>query len=368
MFGRTLTIAVSIMQIYIIWRACSIPFLRDRMSKKSIIWTGITLWILFYAGRTLDNDFTGVIAKNLEMFSMTWMTTLFLVSISLLFVDMITGFGFVLRRSAPYLRGLALVIGVLLSITALVQGLRPPVVKSYSVNLAGLPVELDGTVIIALSDFHLGSLIDHKWLDARITQVLSQEPDIIVLLGDIFEGHGESQEELLPSLSRLSAPLGVWAVLGNHERYGRNNTSIEMMEQAGFKILRNSWAEVLPGLVLAGVDNLRSRYGSGNGDDPVSNALHGRPPGATIFLSHKPWQADIVENAGVGLMLSGHTHGGQVWPFGYLIQQEYPLLAGRYEIGSMSVIVCRGTGTWGPRMRLWHPGEILRLTIHSNRK
>lgn len=365
MFGRTLTIAVTIMHIYVIWRACSIPLLRDRLSKKSIILSGITLWVLFYAGRTLDDYFTGVIAVYFEIFSMTWMTTMFLVSISLLFTDIITGFGFIVRRYSPYLRGVALVIGVLLSVTALVQGLRPPVVKSYNVNLAGLPAELDGTVIIALSDFHLGALIDHEWLDARVTQVLSEEPDIIVLLGDIFEGHGGSPEKLIPPLNRLSAPLGVWAVLGNHERYRRSKTSIEMMEQAGFKLLRNTWAEVSPELVLAGVDNLRSRYGSGSADNPVVTALQGKPPGATIFLSHKPWQADAAEKVGAGLMLSGHTHGGQVWPFGYLVQQEYPLLAGRYEVGNMSVIVSRGTGTWGPRMRLWYPGEIVRITIHS---
>ncbi len=97
----------------------------------------------------------------------------------------------------------------------------------------------------------------------------------------------------------------------------------------------------------------------------MTRALAGRAPGATILLSHAPSQANRVSAAGVDLMLSGHTHGGQIWPFGYLVRREYPLLAGEYAVGGMTVIVCRGTGTWGPRMRLWHPGEILRITLRA---
>ena len=87
--------------------------------------------------------------------------------------------------------------------------------------------------------------------------------------------------------------------------------------------------------------------------------------GATVFLSHTPWRAEEAAGAGAGLMLSGHTHGGQIWPFGYLVKNRYPLFAGRYEVNRMTVIVCRGAGAWGPRMRLWHPGEILLVTLRS---
>jgi predicted MPP superfamily phosphohydrolase len=128
-------------------------------------------------------------------------------------------------------------------------------------------------------------------------------------------------------------------------------------------MLRNRWAEVRPGLVMTGVEDLRASRRDGQTGNPISQALAGRPPGATILLSHRPRQAETAANAGVGLMLCGHTHGGQIWPFGYVVRHSYPLLAGRYEVGGMRVIVCRGTGTWGPRMRLWRRGEILRLTL-----
>jgi predicted MPP superfamily phosphohydrolase len=113
---------------------------------------------------------------------------------------------------------------------------------------------------------------------------------------------------------------------------------------------------------MVGVDDLTAIHRSGQDGDPISKALAGRPQGATILLSHTPWQADKAAKAGVSLMLSGHTHGGQIWPFDYLVKRVYPLLEGRYEVDGMTVIVCRGTGTWGPRMRLWRPSEIL-LTV-----
>ncbi|MBU0974053.1 MAG: metallophosphoesterase, partial [Proteobacteria bacterium] len=278
-------------------------------------------------------------------------------------IDLITLYGFFMPRLSASLRGFALLIGMTLSVIALVQGLRPPMVEKYEVTVPGLPAALDGTVIVALSDMHLGSQLGKGWLSDRITQVKAEKPDLVVLLGDIFEGHGPPDDQLIAHFRQLSAPYGLWAVLGNHEFYGGSKTNL--FESAGFKLLTNTWVEVRPGLVLAGVEDLTIRGRSGQNNDPISQALVGRPPGATILLSHTPWQAEKAAGKGVGLMLSGHTHGGQIWPFGYLVQKRYPLLEGHYEVDGMSAIICRGTGTWGPRMRLWHPGQILRVTLRG---
>ena len=259
-----------------------------------------------------------------------------------------------------------MVVGGVLSVIALVQGIRPPVMQSYDVYLKSLPEKMNGTVIVALSDLHIGTIIGKKWLEARVNQVKEQEPDLVILLGDILEGHGQPKEEVISILHQLSAPLGVWAVLGNHEFHGRSDKDWTLLYD-GIKLLNNSWAEVKPGLILAGVEDLTTNHRSGRGGDPVSKALTDRPPGATVFLSHTPWEVEKAASVGVGLMLSAHTHGGQIWPFGYLVKRRYPLLEGRYEIDGMTVIICRGTGTWGPRMRLWHPGEILRVTLYSKK-
>ena len=364
MFGIVLTIAVTLMHVYVFWRAGSVPYLKSRVPRKFIFGSGLVLWTVFYLSRELGHGGTGNLARMLELFGMNWMAVLFLTSVTLLTVDLVTIFGFLLPVQAPSLLGLALAAGGLVSMIALVQGIRPPVVQNYEVYLSELPNEMDGIVIIAMSDLHLGSLLGERWMKARVAQVHILQPDIVFLLGDVFEGHGLSHDELLPVLRNLSAPLGVWAVLGNHEFHGRHNTNTTLFKETGIQVLRNSWTEVMPGLILAGVDNLTVRQRSGQGEDIISKALTDRPPGATVFLSHKPWQADRAAKAGVGLMLSGHTHGGQIWPFDYLVKRDYPLFEGRYEVGGMTVIVCRGTGTWGPRMRLWRPGEILRVMLH----
>jgi hypothetical protein len=111
---------------------------------------------------------------------------------------------------------------------------------------------------------------------------------------------------------------------------------------------------------------LTARRCYGQDGNFVEQALAGRPLKAgTIFVSHTPWEADVAARAGAGLMLCGHTHNGQIWPFSYIVRLTYPLLGGRYEVNRMPVIVCRGTGTWGPHMRLWRRSEIVRVTLRS---
>ena len=364
MFGTILIAVCTLMHIYVFLRAATVPFVAQHIPLKILIGASVILWLIFYFGRVVGHGGTGLLAVILEFSGMTWMAILFLTFIPVLAVDIFTVFGFLIPRFSPSLRGWALVLGGLLSLIALFQGLRPPVVRNYEVQLRGLPNNLHGTEIIALSDLHLGSQIGERWLKKRIHQVMALKPDFVVLLGDIFEGHGPSESGMLKTLRRISAPMGVWAVTGNHEFHG-GRRGISVMEKANFQVLRNQWAEIRPGLILAGVDNLTSRGRANQESDPVMQALADRPPGATVLLSHTPWQTEKALKAGVGLMLSGHTHGGQIWPFGYLVRQKYPLLAGKHELEGMTVIVSRGTGTWGPRMRLWYPGEILRVTLKN---
>jgi hypothetical protein len=294
---------------------------------------------------------------------MNWMGILFLLFVSFLAVDLITVFGFFLSRLTPLLRGVALVTGLVLSVIALVQGFRPPVVENYEVHLPGLSHEMDGTVIVAMSDLHMGSILGEEWLTERVPQVRNEKPDMIALLGDLFEGHGRPHKDLLTALSKLSAPLGVWAVTGNHEFHRGGDGNMPFLEEAGIRLLHDRWTEVRTGFVVAGVDDLTTSRRRGRNDDHISKALTGRPPGVTVLLSHTPWQVEKAANAGVNLMLCGHTHSGQIWPFGYIVRIFYPYLAGQYEVAGMPIIVCRGTGTWGPRMRLWRRGEILRVTL-----
>jgi len=365
-FGGILISIVTLMHLHVFWRLGSVPLVARRVRRGVVAAAGLVLWLMFVSGRLYGHGGSGPMAVLLEVAGMNWMAVVFLCFISLTAIELVTGFGWLMPRIAPSLRGGSLAIGVVLSLIGFVQGVRAPVWVRYEVGLAHLPPELDGTVLVALSDLHLGQpLLDRDWLARRVEQVRSERPDIVVLSGDVLEGHGHPANELLQTLGELGSgrPLGAWAVLGNHEWHGNPDRAAGYLTEAGFEVLRNRWVEVRPGLILAGVDDLTSLSRAGRDGQAMPRALSGRPGGATILLSHTPWQAEQAASLGVGLMLSGHTHGGQVWPFGYLARLRYPLLAGRYEIDGMTTIVSRGTGVWGPRMRLWRPAEILHLTL-----
>jgi predicted MPP superfamily phosphohydrolase len=355
----------TLLHAYVVWRAASVPFLARRLPRAASVGIGAGLWAGMAGALYLGHGAAGTTARALEAFGMTWLAMLFIATVTLLPVDLVTLFGLVFRRQAPRLRGCALAGAAVLSAFALVQGMRAPVVREHEVRLEGLPASLDGTVLVAVSDLHLGSVLGEGWLAARLAQVRALRPDVVVVLGDVFEGHGAPADRFLEELRSLSAPLGVWAVTGNHESHGRGGAGEGFLEKAGLRVLHDRWAEVAPGLVVAGVDDLTSRRRRGETGDPVRMALAGRPSGAAILLSHTPWEAERAAASGAGLMLSGHTHGGQIWPFGLLESGVYPLLAGRYEVDGMPVIVSRGTGTWGPRMRLFAPSEILRITLRG---
>jgi predicted MPP superfamily phosphohydrolase len=355
------------MQGYVLWRASSVPFVKERVSFKVLIVAGFVLWISFFLGSIASADSMGLLAAPLEFWAMAWLAMLFLTSVAMLAVDVTTGFGTWMKLAVPRLRGAALVCGGLLSAIALFQGLRPPIVSTYEVTIQNLPVGLNGMVIVGLSDLHLGSLLGPHWLAERVSQVSAERPDLVVFIGDVFEGHSAPPPELLTAFQRLTPPLGVWGVLGNHEFHSVSKDKATFFESAGIHILRNTWAELRPGLVIAGLDDAPQGTDSAAKATPLSATLARRPPGALLLLSHTPLPSETIAGAGVDLMLSGHTHGGQIWPFGYLVKMQFPLFEGRYEFGTSTAIVSRGAGTWGPRMRLWKPAEILRITLRSGK-
>lgn len=371
MFGTILLIVFTVMQSYVFWRVMGLSLVKKNISRKNIFLFFFLFWMVFFLGRYYAHDRNGFIASQLEIISMGCLGAFFIMTFPLLAIDIITGFGFLFSQSRDKLRSLAVVAGLLLTLFALVQGMRPPVIQNYTVYLPDLPEDLDKTTVVAISDTHIGSILGSEWLNNRITQVLDQQPDLIFILGDFFEGHGTQETNLQQILQRLSAPLGVWAVPGNHDSYGRDHHGMELLEKAGIQVLRNQLVQIKLGFNLIGVDHSRRKDRQSSIDtDFLKKILADLPKGATIFLSHKPKPQAVLEadKAGVGLMLSGHTHGGQIWPFDYLTQRPFPYLEGLYELNNMSLIVSRGTGTWGPRMRLWQPGEILRLTLRSGRK
>lgn len=364
MFGTILMGITAFMALYALWRTGGIPYL-SRFSWKFRLLAGIGIWLLIRLGRTYGHNNSGTLPHLVELVSMDLLVIVFLAFASLLFVDLLTGFGLFLPRLAPRLRGYALIAGLALSGLAIIQGTRAPVVETYEVTMPGLPAAADGLELVALSDLHVGSLIGKDWLEARIEQVMDLQPDAVLLLGDFFDGYFIDYDGLLPVMRKLRAPLGVYAVEGNHEYYGRASQPLQLLQEAGYTVLLNTWKEPVPGLIFAGVRDLTIGMRTGRGEQDLEATLKNRPKGATVLLSHTPLLVEKAASQNVGLMLSGHTHAGQVWPFGYVVRLRFPYFEGRYQADDTTIIVSRGAGTWGPRMRLWEPGNILKITLRS---
>ena len=355
------------MNAYVIWRATSLPKLSGRLARV-ILWVGgVLLWMSYVAVRILAHGNTSAFARIAELVGANWIGIVFLLFVFLFLVDIGTGFGSILSSAAPRLRACALVAGLLVSVFALLQGIRAPVVQSYEVQLPGVAPSSDGRVIIFASDFHLGSMLGEEWLGARIDQIQAERPDVIILGGDLLEGDDPSERDLASSLRRLSAPLGVWAVTGNHEfhaetRNGDNN----LLETVGLNVLHDQCVLLEPGFALAGVDDLVGRRRTVDTSAFVNKAIQAcRSARVIVFASHAPSNIDAAAKAGAQVMLSGHTHNGQIWPFGYFVRFLNPYRSGAYEVDGMHLFVSRGAGTWGPRMRLWSRGEIVRITLKA---
>jgi uncharacterized protein len=365
LFSLILIIVGSILHLYCAWRVGSLPLIRRRVGPSGWWLATTVVWAVYAAGIWIGDEPTGMIAWFLSQFAFYWLMTLFLVGLCLLVIDGVTGFGcWKLHRIAALRQG-AVIAGAAMVVIALVQGLRPPVVTHHEIVLPGLPTQLDGTTLVAISDLHMGAGIGQDWLAARVGQIQALKPDLVVMVGDLMEGEAGLAPGLKETMRRLRAPLGVWAVTGNHEFHGDVDATIALFESAGVRWLRDQAVELRPGLRLAGLDYLNEQKRNDKTQSELLKSLAGSSDQAVLLLSHAPLQVEAAADAGFDLMLSGHTHGGQVWPFGYLVRQRYPYFLGYYQVGRMQLLVGRGAGTWGARMRLWQPGEILHITLKS---
>jgi uncharacterized protein len=363
-----LTVVLSIwgvMHLYVFARLVSVPWVASHISRSHLFMIGVCLGASYPLARFMYAWHWEGLPLALEYIGTYWMGTIFLIFAGLLVTDVVTLGGFLMSKWAPAMRGWAVVLAGVLAVVGIVQGFRAPVVRDYEVRLPGLPKDYDGLVMVEISDLHLGTLLGERWLKGIVDQVNALKPELIVVNGDVIDGNVERVEPLVTTLKKLNAPLGVFAVSGNHEYYAGLKESLALFQKAGFTILQDRSAKVVTGLTISGVDDLTARTGHENTGLVVNNALANRPPGGTIYLSHSPLQATTAAAAGAGLMLCGHTHNGQIWPFNFLVRSRYSYIGGRYQVGSMAVIICRGTGTWGPRMRLWWPSEIVRIKLRA---
>jgi predicted MPP superfamily phosphohydrolase len=252
------------------------------------------------------------------------------------------------------------------------QGLRDPVVKELRIAVPGLPPALSGTTIVQLTDLHIGATKSRNFATDVVRRTNALAPDVIAITGDLVEGRfGSGRDDTLP-LADLRARLGVFMVTGNHEYYSGLREWLPKLQRLGIRVLRNEHvvidAEKGGGWELAGIEDWNGRSIEPDGGPDLGRALAGHDPGRPVLLlSHQPRAIFSAAQAGVALVLSGHTHGGQIWPFSCLVRLQQPYLEGLHRVGRAQLYVSPGTGYWGPPMRLGTRAEITRITLVPDR-
>lgn len=268
----------------------------------------------------------------------------------------------------PYAPGLsaATLLGVaVLAGYGLFRGRRPVVVRT-AVPVRGLDPALTGFRIVQISDLHVGDTIGRPFVQRVVETVNGLSPDLVVLTGDLVDGSVADLADGIAPLADLRARHGVFFVTGNHEYYSGAEAWITHLTGFGFRVLRNERVRIADGAAgfdLVGVDDLFGRMTPGHGFD-LDRAMSGQDPSVpAVLLSHQPVTVDAASKAGVALQLSGHTHGGQIFPFHGLVRTQQPYLAGLVQHGGTALYVHRGTGYWGPPFRIGAPSEIAVLEL-----
>jgi len=347
--------------------------------RKGILLGILILVASFPVGKILGRDDFNTSIHLLTLVSSSWLGFSFLVIIAALGSDLIR----LLLRLIRFPLGLSplkiffyrrLLAGIL-CLAALgmggyafweAQNIR---VTQIEIPLRKLPAALDRFTLVQISDVHYGMLIENGRLTHIVHRVNELHPDLVVITGDLVDEGVSHMEEMAVPLAGLKARLGVLAVMGNHEFFAGVERAESILRQAGIRVLRNESILLPGGLQILGIDDptvLKMRgLPTPDFEGPLSSL---DPEGPSILLYHQPRQFEKAASAGVGLQLSGHTHGPQffiLYPFVRLI---YPRYRGLFQLGESYLYVSRGAGTGGPPMRLGSPPELVHICLRSPKK
>ncbi|MFC7616450.1 metallophosphoesterase [Actinokineospora soli] len=277
---------------------------------------------------------------------------------------------------ADPLRSRVVAVGVVVVAAVLLahgyrEAMRVPRIRRTDVWLDRLGPGLDGLRVVVLADTHFGPLDRAEWSRRTMDAVAALEPDLLVHAGDIADGPVERRRPQSEHMGRLTARYAKVYVTGNHEYFSGAPSWVDHMAELGWTHLHNSHLVVERGgdrLVVAGVDDRTARSAGvdGHGED-LGAALLGADPDLPVFLvAHQPKQVAAAVEHGVDLQVSGHTHGGQIWPFHWLVRTDQPHLQGLARAGGRTwIYTSRGAGFWGPPFRVFAPSEISVLTLRS---
>jgi predicted MPP superfamily phosphohydrolase len=242
-------------------------------------------------------------------------------------------------------------------------------IHRIEVTLDRLPAMTSGFSIVQVTDLHLSPDTSPARVQRLVDRVNALAPDLIALTGDLVDGSPDLLRERLAPLAGLRARHGAFFVTGNHEYFSGADRWIEFFRTLGFRVLHNERVSIGEGAAsfdLAGVPDWRGASYGPSHRPRLADVLAGRRSDRElVLLAHQPKQFAEAARLDVGLQISGHTHGGQIWPFTWIIHLAEKWVAGLHRIGRSQLYVSRGTGFWGPPMRLSAPSEITHITLRA---
>ncbi len=343
---------------------------RDTTLPKpyKLVGTGLiaALFVVLMTGFIAFRFISRSISAPLSWVSFTWLGVLFFLTFSLAISDLVR---VIMTRANPpkdpdrrlaisrIFAGAAAFAGIGTSAAGLVSALGPVGVKKIKVAIDKLAPAHAGYRIVQLTDVHVGPTIGKHFISDVVARVNALNPDLIAITGDLVDGSVAELREHVAPLAELKAKDGVFFVTGNHEYYSGVEEWVAHLESMRITVLRNSHVK-LGAFDLAGIDDASSHLAE------LDRALRGRDPNRPcVLLAHQPKGIEKADLAGVDLQLSGHTHGGQLFPWGLLVRLQQPFVEGLHRLARAQIYVSRGTGYWGPPMRVLAPAEITEIEL-----
>jgi len=224
---------------------------------------------------------------------------------------------------------------------------------------------MSGFAIIQLSDLHLQKWRSEKWLRHVVEETNRQDPDLVLITGDLIEEHMDRCQKFIPILRRVESKQGVFAITGNHEFYSGIQNFLAFSQKAGIRVLRNEKVTMGDNLIIIGMDDITGRMFSSPRPDLETLLEDCNPNQPIILLTHRPEGFKEAADMGVDLHLSGHTHAGQIPPMDLIVLLTYRYPFGLYRYGSAFIYTTCGTGIWGPPMRFLSRSEIVKIVLVS---
>ena len=260
------------------------------------------------------------------------------------------------------------VLAVFVTFVGFINARRRAAVRNVDLPIAGLPARLHGFSIVQISDVHVGATIKHGYVSRIVDAVNALDADMIAVTGDLVDGSVGRLSAHTEPLGRLCARHGAFFVTGNHEYYSGANAWIAELRRLGLCVLLNEHIVLEhdgEAVVVAGVTDFSAHhFDPAHRSDPAA-AIAGAPARAAVkvLLAHQPRSAFAAAKAGFDVQLSGHTHGGQFFPWNLVVKVLQPFAAGLHRLDDLWVYVSRGTGYWGPPKRFGAPSEITHLRL-----